>query len=48
LADQVWMAAGPHTMTLDRRAAGLSNGLYFYRIDTEGGRTSGRIVISNQ
>ena len=48
LADGLWMAAGPHTVDMDRRAAGLSTGLYFYRIETIGGRTSGRIVIANQ
>ena len=48
LANGLWMTAGPHTVDVDRRAAGLSTGLYFYRIDTTGGRTSGRIVIANQ
>jgi hypothetical protein len=47
LADRLWMAAGPHTVDLDRRAAGLTTGIYFYRIETEGSRTSGRIVIAN-
>jgi hypothetical protein len=47
LADGLWMAAGPHTVDLDRRAASLGTGLYFYRIEAEGSRASGRIVIAN-
>ncbi|HET9327815.1 MAG TPA: FG-GAP-like repeat-containing protein [Candidatus Eisenbacteria bacterium] len=42
-----WMAAGPHTVELNRRTAGLSNGVYFYRIETEGAQKSGRLVIAN-
>jgi len=48
LVDGLWMAAGSHTVDLDRRAASLSTGLYFYRMETTGGQTSGRIVIANQ
>ena len=44
-ADGLWMSAGPHTMELDRRAARLGAGLYLYRIETESGRKSGRIVL---
>lgn len=47
MVDGLWMAAGPHTVDLNRRAAGLATGIYFYRIETEGSRTSGRIVIAN-
>ena len=39
------LAAGPHAVALDRRAAGLGNGLYFYRVETEGSRKSGSIVV---
>lgn len=42
-----WMAAGPHVVELNRRTAGLSNGVYFYRIETGAGQRSGRIVIAN-
>lgn len=48
LADGRWMAAGPHTMDVDRRAARLETGIYFYRIETEGSRKSGRIVIATE
>ena len=47
LVDGLWMAAGPHTVDLDRRAARLATGIYFYRIEAEGGRTSGRVLIAN-
>jgi hypothetical protein len=45
LMDGTRLAAGPHTVGLDRRAAGLESGLYFYRIEAEGSRRSGSIVI---
>jgi len=41
------MAAGTHTVDVDARAAGMSNGICFYRIDTESGQKSGKIVIAN-
>lgn len=47
LMDGAHLAAGPHTVALDRRAAGLGNGLYFYRVETEGNRKSGSIVVLN-
>jgi len=47
LADGVLMAAGTHTVDVDARAAGMSNGICFYRIDTESGQKSGKIVIAN-
>jgi hypothetical protein len=47
LMDGTWLAAGPHAVDLDRRAAGLATGIYFYRIEVEGSRKSGRIVIAN-
>jgi FG-GAP-like repeat len=47
LANGVWMNAGPHSMDVDHRAAGLTSGIYFYRIETQAGRKSGRIVIAN-
>jgi hypothetical protein len=47
LVDGLWMAAGPHAVDLERSAAGLGTGMYFYRIETEGSRTSGRIAIAN-
>lgn len=48
LMDGAWLAAGPHTVGLDRRAAGLEAGVYFYRIEAEGSRKSGNIVILDQ
>ena len=45
LVEGAWMAAGPHSVALDRRAAGLSTGMYFYRIEAEGARKSGSLVI---
>ena len=43
----LWVAAGPHTVGLDRDA-GLATGIYFYRIEAEGSRKSGRIVVLDQ
>lgn len=42
------LSAGPHAVTLDRRAAGLGAGLYLYRIEGDGIRTSGRIMVLGQ
>jgi len=46
LANGTSMTAGRHTVEVDRRAANLSTGMYFYRIETEAGQRSGRIVIA--
>ena len=43
----LWVAAGPHTVRLDRDA-GLATGIYFHRIEAEGSRKSGRIVVLDQ
>ena len=45
MMEGAWLAAGAHTVSLDRRAAGLATGIYFYRIDAEGSSKSGRLVI---
>ena len=46
--DATRLAAGPHAVALDRRAAGLGAGIYLYRIEAEGIRTAGRIMVLGQ
>jgi hypothetical protein len=45
LMDAIRLPAGSHSVGLDRRAAGLGAGIYFYRIETEGSRKSGSVVF---
>jgi hypothetical protein len=45
LLDGARFPAGSYSVGLDRRAAGLGAGIYFYRIEAEGSRKSGSIVI---
>ncbi len=45
IMESAWLSAGPHAVSLDRRGAGLESGVYFYRIESDGGSKSGRIVI---
>jgi hypothetical protein len=45
LMDGANLAAGRHTVALDRQSTRLESGLYFYRIETEGNRKSGSIVV---
>jgi hypothetical protein len=48
LLDAAHLTAGPHAVTLDRRAAALGSGMYLYRIEGGGVRTSGRIILLGQ
>ena len=45
LMDRTWLEAGNHKVRIDRKAAGLGTGMYFYRIETEESRKSGSIVV---
>ena len=48
LADGAWMTAGAHSVAFDRRATGLDAGVYFYRVEAEGSRMSGSIVVMDR
>jgi len=48
LMDRAWLVAGNHTVGVDREAAGLGTGMYFYRIETEESRKSGCIVVMDR
>jgi len=48
LLDEVSMTAGMHSVAVDRRAAGLQKGIYFYRIEAAGSLITGSIVVMDR
>ena len=45
MMESAWLPAGIHNLSLGRRATGLETGIYFYRVEAEGTRKSGSIVV---
>src|SRR5262245_43515041 len=48
LAESIWMPAGNHSLPIDRAKSGLTRGVYFYRIASDGAVRSGRFVVTDE
>ncbi len=48
VVEETWLAAGTHSFAIARSTAGLSPGVYFYRVLTPGAAVSGRLLVTER